>query len=305
MTGIGLFLRKAGFVSEKFSKDLSSFVLTALIPALIFSSVKNGPEFSLSAIASCGVVILCSILTMVISLGVGQIACKAAGGAGMGRILRYSATFTNFSFMGLPIIEGLFGDQGVFYYVFFMIPVRIFYYSLSEILVTPAEARKKGKTAGEYARGILLNPALVSVFLGILFWVTGWKVPDVLDYCIRTCGSMCSPMGLILGGVMLGGYEVRRLLHVKYLAAPVLRLVIMPFIFLIVTRGLLAIGVEKLICDMMVIYSALPIPTLLAAYVMRYDPDPDNQFSSIGAIVISILLCTVTVPLWYLAVQAL
>ena len=305
MTAIGVFAQKAHIVAPRFSADLTAFLMKIVIPVMIFHSIRSGPAFSLSALRDCLWATVCGGVTMALSLVVGQLLYRRSTDDGMGRILRYSAVFTHYSFMGIPVMDALFGATGTLYYVFFMIPVRICYYALSEPLMTPEQQRKKGRGPVRMLRDIALNPALVAVMLGLVFWVTGWTVPGVLNYCIGQVSSLCSPLGLILCGLILGQYEFRGLLHVKYLKAPVLRLAVMPALFLGITRAFAAAGVEGLVCDMMLIYSALPVASLLPVYAKQYDPEEENHLTAAATCVISTLLSAGTVPLWYLLVQAM
>ena len=305
LTAVGIFAQKSHIVGERFSADLTAFLMKIIIPVMIFHSIRSGPAFTGPALRNCLWATVCGGVTMALSLGIGQLLYLRSGRTGMGRILRYSAVFTHYSFMGIPVMDTLFGQMGTLYYVFFMIPVRILYYALSEPLMTPAECRKGGRSAGQMLRGTLLNPALVAVMLGFVFWFTGWKIPGVLDYCVSQISSLCSPLGLMLCGLILGRYEFRGLLSPRCLAAPVLRLAVMPALFLVITRGLVLAGVERLVCDMMLIYAALPVASLLPVYAKQYDPDPDNQFAAAGTCVVSTLLSSVTVPLWYMLVQTL
>lgn len=79
----------------------------------------------------------------------------------------------------------------------------------------------------------------------------------------------------------------------------------MPAIFFGLTRLLALTKIDPIIGDMIVIYSALPTASLLPAYTLQYDPDPENQFTAAGACVISTLFSTVTIPLWHTLLQVL
>ena len=46
----------------------------------------------------------------------------------MRQTIRFSLMFTNFTFMGLPIVSELYGPEAVFNYVIFTLPVRIVFY---------------------------------------------------------------------------------------------------------------------------------------------------------------------------------
>jgi predicted permease len=59
-------------------------------------------------------------------------------------------------------------------------------------------------------------------------------------------------------------------------------------------------GVDSLLCNMFVVYGALPTASLLPVYAVKYDPDPENQLHAAGVSMISVFLSAITVPIWYL-----
>ena len=119
MNAIGIFIRKSGIANKDFSSRLTNLILKFCIPCLIFNSVSNAAEFSFNMLANCGLVILLAAVVMLLSLGIGQLFFALSRKSGAGRILRYGLTFCHFSFMGIPVIEALFGEMGTFYYVSF------------------------------------------------------------------------------------------------------------------------------------------------------------------------------------------
>ena len=304
MTLLGVFIQKMKFVGPNFADELTSMIMKVLFPMLVFYSIKSAPSFTAETLTTCLLVMVIGTAVMFISLGIGQIFYLRSGKDGMGRILRYAVTFTHFTFMGMPVIDVLFGSMGTLYYVFFMVPVRIFYYALPQPLMTPPELKTK-RSLGATIKGVALNPSLIAVALGLVFWITGWQLPTVIDYVVKQCYSICSPLGLILCGLILGKYDFKRLISVRYIKAPILRLIVMPAIFLGLTRLLLLTSIDPIIPNMIVIYAALPTASLLPAYALQYDPDPENQFTAAGTCVISTLFSTVTIPLWHLLLQAL
>ena len=137
MNAIGACLRWTGMVNKEFSSRLTSLILNICVPCLIFQSINNSTEFSAEALKNCMVALVLGFAAVAAPLLVGHLIYLAAGKSGTGRNIRYGLTFYHFSFMGIPVIAELFGDLGIFYYTFFLIPVRIGYYGLSEQLMTP------------------------------------------------------------------------------------------------------------------------------------------------------------------------
>ena len=302
MNAIGVFIRKSGVVNKDFSSRLTNLILKFCIPCLVFNSVSNSAEFSLELLTNCGVVILLSAVTVLISFGVGQVFFAWNRKSGSGRILRYGLTFCHFSFMGIPVMEALFGSMGTFYYVsFFLLPVRIAYYGFSDALMTPAEQQgEKTQSIWSRTRKILLNPCMISLVLAMIFWICDWQLPDALGYCVKSMSSLSSPLALLLCGMVLGEYNFKELTRIKYLLLPLLRVLLMPAVIFGVSRIFLLVGAEKLLCDMMVIYAALPVASLLPIYTIRFDPDLENQRNAAAASILSVLLSAVTIPIWYM-----
>ena len=305
MTMVGFFARKRGIVHETFAGQLTNFVMRITLPMLIFHSVRSSVEFTPEALRDCGVAVIAGFFVMAVSLGIGQLLWMVTGKGGYGRILRYAVTFTHFSFMGIPVVEALFGSVGTMYYAFFITPVRIFYYALSEPLMTPPELKKEAPSSSAFIKKTLTNPALIAIALGILFWVTGWKIPEVSNYVIKQCASLCSPLGLILCGLTMGNHDLRAMFTIDNLKIPLLRLIVLPALAMAAVLPLVRAGLlTSLLGQIIVIFMALPAASLLPAYAMRYDPEEKNHFLAAGASVLSTLFSLLTLPIWYVLMNA-
>ena len=300
MNGIGIFIRKSGMVNKDFSSRLTNIVLNICVPCLIFQSINNAAEFSMEALKNCVVILLLGVMVIALPLALGQLIYLKMGKSGAGRNIRYGVTFCHFSFMGIPVIAELFGDLGIFYYTFFLVPVRIGYYALSETLMTPPGVEGTRPSPMTVLKKALLSPQLIAVIVALVFWVSGWKLPEAIQYCVKSLSSICSPLALLLCGMIVAEYDLKAFLRPKYLRLPLLRTVMMPALFFLLSRLLLTMGVESLLCQILVIYTAFPVASLLPVYSMKYDPDPNNHMDAAGACIVSVLLSAVTIPIWYI-----
>ena len=300
LTFVGVFARKRNIVDDAFTAKLTNLMFAVAIPCLIFNSIRASAEFSPALLKSCALATAMGFIVVVLSIGIGHVFYLIGHRTGYARITRYALSFCHYSFMGIPVIRGLFGDEGMLAYSFFMIAVRIGYFTVSESLLVPPTQEKQKKTPREILKGIFLNPCLLAVILGLVFWVARIPVPEIADWCIRQLSAVCTPMGLLLCGTVLGKYAFRDILKPHFFRIPVLRCVMMPAVFFLITRLFLLLGADPLICKIAVIYSALPIPSLTTVYVLKYDPDPDDQLEAVGASVLSVVLSAATLPVWYL-----
>lgn len=296
---IGICIQKLKIVTPDFSAQLTKVIMKVLFPAMIFQSIRGGITFSMDLLQTCIMTMAAGALVVAASLAIGQTVYKSTGKSGLGRIIRYSLTFTNYSFMGIPVMSAFLGETGTLLYMFFIFPVRIMYFTMSEPLMTPADENSGHITVFGIVKRSLTNPCILAFLTGIVFWILQIPLPEIIDYCVRQLTLLCSPLGLILSGLILGKYEFKRLLNIRYLLIPTLRLLGMPAFFFLVTRLAKNAGLNPIICDMIVIYSTLPTAGLLPAYAIQYDPSPDNQFNAASACVLSALLAALALPMWY------
>ena len=212
----------------------------------------------------------------------------------LGRNSALTGLYTNFTFVGIPVVEALYGDTGVFYFVVFLVPYRMIYYSSVEPLLSPPGLERRARTLPEKLKG-WFSPPVVAVFVGLLLYITQWKLPAPVSGVINSLGSCASPLGMVLCGISLGKYDFRALLRPKYLWTPLIRTLALPAL----TLGLcLLAGLEGELARVAVIFTALPTASLLAAFTIQYDPSRDSQFEAAATVLLSTLLSAFTIPLW-------
>lgn len=290
--GIGFFTVKRRIVNEQFEKQLTTLILDILLPCMLIKSMMG--TFSWEQLKRCGLLLVLAVVVWAITFGLGQIVYRLMGKTASGRIMRFTMMYTNFTFVGIPVMEGLYGDLGVFYFVVFLVPYRIIYYSTSELFLAPPGAAQKARTLKENLR-IWLSPPVVAVIIGLILYLTQIQLPASVMDTISSLGACASPLGMLLCGMSLGKYPIRRLLRPRYLWFPLVRNLLIPAFFF----GLaLLLGLEKDLAQIIIMFAALPIASLLAAFMIQYDPNQEAQFEAAAAVLLSTIFSAVTIPLW-------
>lgn len=292
MLAVGLFAVRARIVGEHFEKQLTSLIMKIILPCMIIKSMMG--SFSLEALKNSGRLALLAIAMLVITFALAQLVYRLMGKSPSGRIMRFSMLFTNFTFVGIPVMEALYGELGVFYFVIFVVPYRMVYYSSAQPLLTPPGQSRERRTVGATVKG-WLSPPVAAVFIGLLLNLAHIQLPSPITGVISSLGSCASPLGMLLCGMSLGRYPFRKLLRPKYLWLPLVRNILLPALIL----GLsLLVGLDKELAQIVVMFSALPAASLLAAFTIQYDPDEETQFEAAAAVLLSTFFCAFTIPLW-------
>lgn len=297
MIGIGIFVCRAKIVKGDFDKQLTSLILKVCLPCMIVKSMTG--TYSPEALRNSGHLVLLAIAMLILTFALGQGAYLLMKKSSSGRIMRFSMIFTNFTFVGIPVMEALFGEMGVFYFVVFVVPYRMVYYSSAQPMLSPPGLAHEKRSWKDKLKG-WFSPPVVAVFIGLILYLTQIRLPSPIAGVINSIGSCASPLGMLLCGISLGKYEFRRLLRPKYLLLPLVRNILLPGLVL----GLaLLVGLKKELAQVVVIFSALPTASLLAAFTIQYDPDQEAQFEAAASVLLSCLCCAATIPLWAAALN--
>lgn len=292
MVSVGFFAVKAKIVSENFEKQLTGLIMKIILPCMIVKSMMGA--FSWDELKHCGQLVVIAVVLWGITFGLAQLVYCLMDKTPSARIMRFSMMYTNFTFVGIPVIESLYGDTSVFYFVVFLVPYRMVYYSSAESLLSPPGLAQKECTLKDKLKGWFSVP-VVAVFIGLILYLTQLRLPAPVAGVIDSLGSCASPLGMLLCGMSLGKYPIRRLLRPKYFRVPLVRNLLLPALIL----GLsVLIGLKKELAQVVVIFTALPVASLIAAFTIQYDPDQETQFEAAAAVLLSTILCCVTIPLW-------
>lgn len=294
---VGFGARKGKLVGGEFNKQVSAFVMKIALPCMIVDSMNV--EISAQELKNCAWILVVSSAVLLVGLAVGLILGRLLGKKLPERILRFGMMFPNFNFFGLVVVENLGGEQLLFYYLIYIIPVRVTIYVLAKVMLTPPAARQGRMSWGERLR-LVISPPLVAVFIGLGLSALKVQLPTVLQYGLDTLGGMAAPLGILLCGSTLGGFPVKKMITGSSVALSLLRNFFMPFLI----YGLcLLLRLPELYTRLAVVYSALPVASLLGTYVLQYDPSPRSQQDGAGFVFVSTLLSAVSLTLFVSLLQ--
>ncbi len=289
---IGVFARKLKVIGEGFDKSLSGFIVNFALPCMIIHSLSL--PYSPDELANFPLLLGLAILVCALLLGVGHLFYLGLGKTDVARVDRFGIYLSNFTFMGLPMVDALYGQEGLFYFVIFTAPIRVLYYSLVGPLLSPAGTGSRRRSRREVLKQ-WLNPPLAGVVVGLILYFTGLRLPGVLTNVVDGLSDVCSPMGMVLCGITIGKYNLRSLVRPKYLRLPLLRDLLAPAVTLAV---LWLLPIDPMIKKVVVLYAALPCAGMLATYTIQFNPNPEARLEASSAILLSTLLSVATIPLW-------
>lgn len=291
----GFLVWKTGILGRDFDHSLSALLINVALPCMIVSSFDV--PFSPGDLKNLGILIVISIVSLAVNFLIGHMCYLRIGGYS-GRILRFSVMFTNFSFIGMPVIEALFGETALLYFVIFTVPARFVYYSGARPLLSPSGSVGEKRTVTQHIIG-WLSPPVIAVFVGLFLYITQLRLPEVIAAPIDAIGNICAPLGMMLCGFSLAQHDLRKLLRLRYFRIPLMRNLVIPALTLLI---LYFLPIDPLVKKVVLIFNALPVASMIVGFTIQYDPEPGAKLESAAGVFLSILFFAVTIPLWsYLA----
>lgn len=279
---IGIICRKTGVITKESNKDLSKLVLQVVNPVMIFMSYQtdNRPELVKNL-----------LLTFVFS--VGAFVVTAIGAYILVRkkdgrnteIERFSAIYSNCGFMGIPLVNALFGMEGVFYLTAFITVFNIIVWTHGIILIS-------GEKSFKSVVKVFYSPTIISIFLGLVCFFAQLKPPSVPAEALGFISDLNTPLAMIVSGVTMAETNVIKLLkkrRVYYICF--LRLIMLP-ILLALVLSLFEMS-EKVRLTVMVAASAPPA-AMCTLQCIRYGK---NSLYASEIFTFGTILSVLTLPL--------
>ena len=192
---IGCALTKLGLLNTEFRKYLTDFVICFVLPCNIIKSFMM--EFDMQILRSCLGAFAVSLMTQAVSFVAGKMLYPQAA-EDKRASLQYATMISNAGFLGNPIVEGLYGGQGLLYASVYLIPQRVMMWSVGVSCFT-------GRKGDGVLKKALTHPCIVAVGIGMVLMITQIQLPEWLDRPLTFSGNCNTALSLIVIGGILGG----------------------------------------------------------------------------------------------------
>lgn len=286
---LGYLLRRLHMISGETRRGITDLVLTVMLPCTIFNSFRQ--QIDPAQIRTLLWVLLAGVGVCVLSWSLSRVLYRSIDPSKR-TIMQFGTLISNFTFVGLPMVEATYGSVGLVYAAIFAIPLRFCTWTIGAALFIHDQDRRR------QIRKALLNPCFLAVFAGLAWMFADLPMPSVCDSVLRSLGNCSTPLSLIIVGTILGDVPLREALDWKAFYVTAVRLVLLPGIVLACLR---LMGFDSHGTAAVVVLTGMPIATVTAMFAEKYGADA--KFAS-KCVFLSTLLSLVTVPLFVLVMQA-
>lgn len=292
LIGVGAASYKLKLMDVPTSARLSSFLMFIVNPIVVINAytMKFEPQLA----KNLGIAFVLAIISHIIAIVIGYIFIHdKKGEKGSAAIERFSAIYTNCGFMALPLMNALFGAEGVFYASAYMTVFNLLSWTHGYVMIS-------GKLDKRIIKKAFFSPVVISVFVGLFIFFLQIPMSTILGDSIKHMASLNTPLAMLVTGITLASsgflkaFTTKRYYYVVLVGNVIFPLITAAlYVFLPVQSDIVMVNLIAVACP-----SA--VSTLLFANDLKKDV---KQASNILAL--SSVVCVLTIPLTVLFYQFL
>lgn len=286
---LGYLLKQFRVVDEPFVKTLNSFNFKITLPVLLFRDIAESDFYS---VWDTRYVLFCFFATLgciAVIWVLSALFCRNR--AVMGELIQ-AAYRGSAAVLGIAFIQNIYGNAG-------MAPLMIIgtvpLYNVAAVLILsftgPNSGKLNRKSILTSLKGIATNPIIWGILLGMLFSVSGLKLPTITAKTISSVSSLATPLALIgLGAGFEGKKALKQLVPTAVCSA--IKLLLQPLLLLPLAYAL-GFRDEKMVAVLIM----LGAPTTVSCYIMAKNMGHEGTLTS-SVVVATTFLSSITITLW-------
>ena len=275
---------KTKIIQPESKKVFSSFLVSVVMPMVILNSYMSefDPDVFInlawSFVFSTVVMVVGFILTFLFMMK-----SKSKNKA----ILMFGSMFSNSVYMGFPLIQALFGTEGMLYTSAFVTMFNVFVWTIGYVVVS-------GKPFGkEVLKNVVTNPVLISIGVGLVIYLGQIPIPEIVKQPISLVANMNTSLSMIIIGMVIASSNMKQIVTSGEVWLLLLRrLIVIPAICFVLFYVL---GISGMVANVVLILQACPTAAITSVFAIQFN---HNENLAAGAVVLTTLCSIVTLPVF-------
>ena len=279
---IGVYGTKKNIINEDINKGLRRILLEITLPLLVISSFNF--EFADGMGKNVLMASIYSVAFMIVGAIISYIFLFPFKGEKK-KILHFANVFSNCGFIGFPIINSLYGAEGVVYTSIFNMVFNIVLWTYGILIFSD-------KVSKNNIKQVLLNPAIIAVYIGITMMIFNIKLPSFLLDTTKIVGDMTAPISMIIVGSILSKVRIKNVFkEFSIYYGALIKLIIIPLVLLLIKK---ALNDNTNIINTIIIIQAMPAAAMTSIFAADFNKE--KEYASI-VVFITTLLSIITIPI--------
>lgn len=283
LCGYGLVRLK--IVKSEDSRILSLLMVNALVPCMIIDSfqIECTPDRLHDFLALMGASALAQFSFMLFS-------ALLKKPLKLRRVEQAALTYPNCGNLILPLVASVFGEDMVFFACPYVCVQTIVIWIHGRILICGGQDKLDWKK-------VFLNINVVCTLIGLILFLTGLRLPNVISDACDSLGGMVGPTSMLLTGMLIGGADLKKVFsQARCYGMAALRLLVYPMLFVLILKisRYSALTSSPAMLVISVLGASAPSATTVTNMAQVYRSDPEIA-AAIN--IITMIFCIASMPL--------
>ena len=282
LIGIGFLGTKKGIIRKEGVSTITEIMLYIVTPCVIIHAFQRDfePQLLKGFLIAFGAALLSHIVCIIL----GRLFIHNSDDD-KNRIFRFGVIFSNCGFMSLPLLDALLGSEGVFYGASYVAVFNLVLWSYGVMMMDRSGS-------GLSVKKLLLNPGVIPVVIGLIFFFTSFRLPDMIATPVNYLAALNTPVPMLVIGYNVAGIDLKKVMRDKdeYIMM-VLRLLICPAIIL---AAMYFLGVRGTLLVACAVSASAPVAASSTMFTIKFG---GNSELSAETVAVSTLLSIITMTL--------
>lgn len=283
----GIICSKTKIIEKDTNKKLSDLLLYIVSPTVIITAYQQ--PFKKEVFHGILWTLLLSCISIGLSIILSYLVIRTKD-KGNRDIERFALIYNNCGFMGIPLIDSIFGSEGVIYLTAYLTIFNILVWSHGHMSM-------KGQTDIKSLTKALKAPAVIATVIGFTLYATNIRLPEIVLKSLDYISGMNTPLAMLIAGSTIAVSKITPALKkpsVYYVT--ILSLFVFPLLTILSTRFIPA---PEITYTTVAILSATPVAAIGTIFAVKYDKN--SEYSS-QIFSVTTILSAITIPLVALCV---
>lgn len=264
---VGLYARRRNIITDELNKGLIHILIQIALPFMIISSFLHTYDSAIKA--NVITAIYYSLAAYMLMAVISYLLLKPVK-HDKKIILHFSNVFVNTGYVGFPILNAMYGPEGVVYGSIFNMFFVLFLWTYGIVLF---KGRLKAEELKQELKKALLNPSILAVIAGLFIMSFNLRLPGVITTASKGIGNLTGPLSMMIIGGILAKIKIKKYLRdwtIYYGIA--IKLLIIPLVFYLIA---LLTGSSSIVINTVAIMTALPASAMTSIFAETFDKEKE------------------------------
>jgi len=200
----------------------------------------------------------------------------------------------NTGFIGIPLLNALYGESTLFYSSLCETVNDLYVYSIIFAVIGSMTGHRSKVSLKE----IIVNPPTIAVIIGLLLFFTGIKLPMFIATPLDYIANATTPIAMFIIGAQLSAIKLKDFVGDKRIYfICFIRLILMPVITIFILK--FTIGTTGIFPTVFILMMGMPAGAICSIVAENYN---SNVEFATKCVMLSNILCLITIPVFALLI---